>query len=380
MTRPYQIAVYYFPNYHPDPRNAQVHGEGWTEWEVVKRAVPRFPNHYQPRVPTWGYEDEFDPQVMAKKINAAADHGIDAFIFDWYWYNDGPYIERGLEKGFMKAPNADRLKFAIMWANHDWKDIHPAKLEECRDGRYRTLYPGNVTPQTFETIVQHTIEVYFKHPSYWKIDGAPYYSIYDQSKFVESFGSLNAAREALAYFRAKTKEAGFPDLHLNQVLWNSGVLPGEAELRGSNELLKHLGYDSFTSYVWVHHVPLKPFPCMDYREAFRQYMAYWEQAESEIDLPYYPNASVGWDSSPRTVQSDSFLNAGYPFTPSLVNNEPAQFRAALQAIKARMDAGKGPKILTMNSWNEWTEGSYLEPDERYGMGYLEAIRDTFGNS
>ena len=193
MTRPYQIAVYYFPNYHPDPRNAQVHGEGWTEWEVVKRAVPRFPNHYQPRVPTWGYEDESDPQVMAKKINAAADHGIDAFIFDWYWYNDGPYIERGLEKGFMKAPNADRLKFAIMWANHDWKDIHPAKLEECRDGRYRTLYPGKVTPQTFETIVQHTIEVYFKHPSYWKIDGAPYYSIYDQSKFVESFGSLNAA-------------------------------------------------------------------------------------------------------------------------------------------------------------------------------------------
>jgi hypothetical protein len=378
MSKDYQIAVYYFPNYHPDARNAIVHGPGWTEWEVVNRATPRFPDHYQPRVPTWGYTDESDPLVMEQKINAAADHGIDAFIYDWYWYDDGPFIERGLEQGFMKAPNADRLKFAIMWANHDWKDIHPAKLDECRGGRYRTLYPGKVTPETFEQIVKHTIEVYFKHPSYWKIDGAPYYSIYDQAKFIECFGSLDAAREALAYFRAETKAAGFADLHLNQVLWNSGVLPGEAESRGSNELLKILGYDSFTSYVWVHHVPLKPFPCMDYMEAFRIYMDYWQKAEGEIDLPYYPNASVGWDSSPRTVQSEAFLNAGYPFTASLIHNEPEQFKAALQAIKAKMDAGNGPKILTMNSWNEWTEGSYLEPDERYGMGYLEAIRAVFG--
>lgn len=127
-----QIAVYYFPNYHPDARNGLVHGPGWTEWELVKRAEPRFANHHQPRVPLWGYEDESDPAVMAKKIAAAADHGVSAFIFDWYWYADGPFLQRGLEEGFFGAPNNDRLKFAIMWANHTWTDIHPASRHACQ--------------------------------------------------------------------------------------------------------------------------------------------------------------------------------------------------------------------------------------------------------
>jgi hypothetical protein len=74
------VAVYYFPNYHADARNAQLHGTGWTEWELVKRAEPRFSNHDQPKVPVWGYEDEADPQVMARNIDAAADHGVDSFI------------------------------------------------------------------------------------------------------------------------------------------------------------------------------------------------------------------------------------------------------------------------------------------------------------
>ena len=44
----YQVAAYYFPNYHIDPRNAEIHGPGWTEWELVKRAEPRFAGHQQP--------------------------------------------------------------------------------------------------------------------------------------------------------------------------------------------------------------------------------------------------------------------------------------------------------------------------------------------
>src|SRR5690606_24554411 len=126
--RDVQVACYYFPNYHPDPRNEAAHGPGWTEWELVRRAEPRFLGHRQPRTPAWGEEDESDPEVMAKKIDAAADHGIDVFLFDWYYYDDGPFLERGLEQGFFNAPNRDRLKFALMWANHNWVDIHPAKL------------------------------------------------------------------------------------------------------------------------------------------------------------------------------------------------------------------------------------------------------------
>ena len=73
------------------------------EWELVKAAKPRFPGHQQPKVPLWGYTDESDPKVMAQKIAAAADHGIDAFIFDWYYYNDGPFLDRPIDIGFLKA-------------------------------------------------------------------------------------------------------------------------------------------------------------------------------------------------------------------------------------------------------------------------------------
>jgi hypothetical protein len=88
---------------------------------------------------------------------------------------------------------------------------------------------------------------------------------------------------------------------------------------------------------------------------------------------------MGWDSSPRTVQSDVFSNVGYPFMPMLGNSTPEQFRQALVRAKTFLDdAHTGHQILTINAWNEWTEGSYLEPDTEHGYTYLEAIRDVFG--
>jgi hypothetical protein len=377
MPRDCQIAVYYFPNYHSDPRNTQVHGPAWNEWELVKRAVPRFPGHNQPRMPLWGYQDEADPAVMAQKIDAAADHGGDVFLYDWYWYDDGAYLERGLEKGFFNAPNNHRLKFAIHWANHDWIDIHPAKLRECLTSDFRLLYPGAFTRLTFDKMVDYVIENYFKHPSYWMIDGAPYFSFYDLPALIKSLGGYANTLEALNDFRTKTKAAGFPDLHLNQVLWNMAVLPGESAVRDPGDLLKTLGFNSFTSYVWIHHVAMETFPETDFMLVYKKYMQYWDKASNQIDLPYFPNVTMGWDSSPRTVQSEAFINAGYPYTPCLAGNTPENFKIALQGIKERLGQSKGPQIVTINAWNEWTEGSYLEPDTQYGMGYLEAIRDVF---
>ena len=124
----YTVAAYYFGNYHVDKRNEAQHGPGWTEWRLVESAKPRFEGHVQPKVPLWGYEDESDPAVFERKINVASDSGLSAFIFDWYWYNDGPFLEAALEVGYLGAENREQLKFAIMWANHDWFDIHPAKL------------------------------------------------------------------------------------------------------------------------------------------------------------------------------------------------------------------------------------------------------------
>ena len=109
-------------------------GKNWTEWNLVEHAKPRFPGHQQPNVPLWGYEMDNDPAVMAKKIDAAADHGIDHFLFDWYWYNEtstngqpGLFQDSALEDGFLAAANRDRIKFALMWASQVRVGATPAR-------------------------------------------------------------------------------------------------------------------------------------------------------------------------------------------------------------------------------------------------------------
>jgi hypothetical protein len=372
---PITVVSYYFGQYHPnDPRNAKTKGQGWSEWELIKAARPRFAGHQQPKVPLWGYTDESDPQVMARKIATAADHGIQAFIFDWYHYDDGPFLDRPIDQGFLKATNNHRLKFAFMWANHDWiKNLFP-----YRKGDPQTvLYPGRVSPENFAKICDHVVKDYFGHPSYWKIEGKPYFSFYDLTRLLENFGSVAATRVGLDQFRAKAQAAGLPGLHLNAVAWGQPILPGEKVPADSAKLVRDLGFDSVTSYVWVHHVGL-PQQATDYDFVRDGYFAYWAQAVKLFNVPYFPNVSMGWDPSPRCDQSLAFDNSGYPFTNTIKNNTPERFRAALEMARDRLLRQKdGPRILNINCWNEWTEGSYLEPDTVNGLKYLEAVRDVF---
>src|SRR5262249_48764998 len=95
----YQIGAYYFPHWHADRSLEQIHGKRWTEWELLRRGEPRFAGHQQPKRPLWGYEDEADPAVFTRKIDAAADHALTHFLFDWYWYDDAPFLQRALEEG-----------------------------------------------------------------------------------------------------------------------------------------------------------------------------------------------------------------------------------------------------------------------------------------
>ncbi len=369
------VASYYFGNYHPgDPRNMKSKGPDWSEWELVKAAKPRFDGHHQPNVPLWGYTDESDPNVIEQKIAAAADHGVDAFIFDWYSYDDGPFLDRPIDRGFLKAGNNSRIKFAFMWANHDWAELHPYKKGTART----VLYPGRVTPKTFENICDHLIKDYFSHPSYWRIDGKPYFSFYDLTNLLESFGSVKQTRAALDAFRASAVAAGLPGLHLNAVAWGQPILPVERVPVDPAALVRDLGFDSVTSYVWVHHVAL-PAQQTDYDQVRDAYFKYWAEAEKRFAVPYYPNVTMGWDPSPRCDQGDAFDNSGYPFTNTISGNTPERFRAALELAKQRLLADpRGPRILNINCWNEWTEGSYLEPDTVNGLKYLEAVRDVFG--
>lgn len=370
-----QVAAYYFPNYHVDARNELTHGKGWSEWELVKAARLRFAGHYQPRVPMWGYTDEANPHVFAQKIDAAAAHGITSFIFDWYYYNDGPYLQRGLEEGYLGAPNNDRMKFALMWANHDWIDIHPAR----HDVTPAVLYPGAITAATWERMTDMIIERYFQHPSYWRIDGCPYFSVYELYRLVQGLGGVGQTRIALDSFRAKTRAAGFDDLHLNGVVWGVQVLPSETTISNPEEMVHALGLNSVSSYVWIHHVPMRDFPTTDYRTVMCQAVQNWSQLSKAFDVPFYPNVTMGWDSSPRTAQDGPYGNYGYPYTPSMTGNTPDAFKEAIFAAKMFLaERPTSEQIVSINAWNEWTEGSYLEPDAENGMGYLEAIKDVFG--
>jgi hypothetical protein len=371
------VVSYYFGNYHPgDARNTKTKGADWSEWELVKNAKPRFPGHQQPHVPLWGFQDEADPAVMANKINAAANYGITGFIFDWYYYNDGPFLERPIDSGFLKATNNARLKFAFMWANHDWEDIHPFHRGDQR----QLLYPGRVTPEVFSKICDHLIKDYFRRTNYWRIDGKPYFSFYDLEKLLSNFGSVAATRAALDEFRAKAGAARLPGLHLNAVVWGRTILPGENTVADPAQLVRDLGFDSVTSYVWIHHVAL-PEQQTGYNFIRDGYFNYWSKAATNFGVPYIPNVTMGWDPSPRADQSQTFDNSGYPFMNTIKDNTPENFRAALEQAKQRLLAEtNGLRILNLNCWSEWTEGSYLEPDTVHGFQYLDAVKTVFGGS
>ena len=175
---------------------------------------------------------------------------------------------------------------------------------------------------------------------------------------------------------------GFPDLHVNAVTWGVKLLPGQSEIANLPQLLDRLHIDSTTSYVWIHHTQFSKTFTTEYGDIRNQYELYRSTAANTLGKPYFPNVTVGWDSTPRACQTDNYRLGEYPFTSVIVNNTPEAFRAALESAKTFAAANLPPtrRIITLNSWNEWTEGSYLEPDTVNDMAYLDAVRDVFSQT
>jgi len=132
--------------------------------------------------------------------------------------------------------------------------------------------------------------------------------------------------------------------------------------------------------VWVHHAALQNFPVSQYDDIATGYEAYRATASDQLGKPYFPNVSVGWDCSPRACQSDIYTANGGLFMPIVQGNSPERFGEALVSAKGFLDGASNlkTKLLTINSWNEWTEGSYLEPDVKHGSAYLDKINEVFG--
>ena len=220
----------------------------------MKHAQPRFPGHMQPNVPLWGYEMDNDPTVMAKKIDAAADHGIDHFLFDWYWYNEtstngqpGLFQDSALEDGFLAAPNRHRMKFALMWASQEWMDVHPSVGPFVSYGNRTPTFIGAINRETFDHMTDHIVSRYMSQPNYLRVQTKPngpkcaFFSIYEVPTFVAGQGGEAQAKAALDAFRAKAKAAGEECLHISS--------QGGA---GSTAQAKALGLDSAANYCWYH--------------------------------------------------------------------------------------------------------------------------------
>ena len=369
MGKKYDVAAFVWPSYTGDePRTRMFWEEGYGEWQTVhniKKNSTKKPARYQyDRRPLWGYVNEANPDVMEMEIACAAKHGVNVFIYDWYWYDNRPFPENCLNDGYLKAKNNDQVKFYLMWANHDVTHMWNVELSSYTN---EVIWQGAVGMSVFKTIVERWITKYFCHPSYYKIDGKPVLMIYDVFNFVKGFGGVEGTREAVAYFRQEVKKAGYPDVHL-QVVTRNGSLKIDGPDGTVIDYYRDIGFDSGSEYQLIGFIKNKT-DFMDYEAAMSAAKQQYADMDAQKDVCYFPHVSLGWDNNPRYKE----------FTmPVLENCTPDKVEKALREAKNYVDTHDLPvPLVTINSWNEWTETSYLQPDTLYGYGYLEAVKKVF---
>ena len=364
----YDVAAYIWPAYTgAEPRAYQFWPAKIGEWETVLSAKKKFDGHTWPRKPLWGYQDEADPRIMEQQIETAVSHGVNVFIYDWYWYDNRPFLEQCLNEGFLQAKNRSKMKFCLMWANHDAGNAWDKRIADYRP--FFSIWDGAVDRKRFDTIVERMISRYFKQNNYYLIEGKPVFIIYDIPNLLKGLGGIAGTVEALESFRRAVRTAGFPDLYLMAILNDSfydlsGVDGTEKDLDFAN-IFSKIRFDAVTHYQMAHFTDVN----RDYQKIIPDMCREWEMQTQRFSIPYYPHVSIGWDNNPRF--HDLMENI-------VKNNTPENFEKALILVKEFLDRQKLPApLVTINSWNEWTESSYLLPDDLYGYGYLNAVKRVF---
>ena len=376
-----RVIAYYLPQFHPIPENDEVWGKGFTEWTNVAKAKPLFRGHYQPRIPAdLGFYDLRLPEIREQQAQMAREAGIEGFCYYHYWMGNGKQLlQRPFEE--VLASGKPDFPFCLCWANHEWTT--------------RTWQNGGKTkmiaPMVYSGNEDYTAHFNYVLPAlrdkrYITVDGKPLFSIYDPYHFTD-------VRRFMELWRQLAKENGLPGIHFTAWMSSTSTIKrkddGSIErvlpnLKSSadvyNQILS-LGFDSITSYgksraemlymgkykriitKYVHkHIPFLPSLRYNYAKVMPHFFAPEDSWEN-----VFPTIFPQWDRTPRAGSSEGIY----------VNATPDNFKRHIEdALNVIKDKQQEHQILFLKSWNEWGEGNYVEPDLRYGHGFLDAIRET----
>ncbi len=346
-----QVIAFNFPAWHASPYMERLFGRGWTEYDTLRNAKALFAGHSMPHFPLWGYYDEADPEWADREVGLAADHRVDAWMIDWYWHMGRQFYHEQLEQGFLKAGNRARLRFAIMWANHDWKNVYPARSPDEAAVLLSQLH----SLHDFEAVTNYCAEKYFSQENYFRIEGAPLFGIFDIGKVIEQLGE-DGLKRSLQTIRERSRKLGFQHVHL-QVCNGTGRYESR---------LREFGFDSATLYGtlgWTYGAK-PPGSRLPYGAGASESIAQWKERRAASPVAFFPTCSVGWDDSPRYGH----------YACVAINRSPDQFERLAQAARHFVSSGTQARLIYIGAWNEWTEDSVLLPDTYWGYSYLEALR------
>ena len=338
-----QIGAYYFPGY----------GKEHNEWEIVKSAKKYIKQQNQPKIPLNGYYNDNNPKTIKRQIKIASEHGIDSFIFDWYWKKGKIYLNKPLDL-FIKENSS--MKFALMFSWKLAKSYLPVEKGKQHESEEKRWIMTN--KKDFIKMLEFCQKKYFSNKNYWKINNQPYFIMYYVGGFLNKLGEKklkNMIEYARRYFAKKAMPIPF----------FVGVV--------TNTKKTDFGFDALTGYNFLPDFKKNAKLIQDYKSLYKKRIKDWNKISKNSKIPYIPSISAGWDATPRGIRIKKLSSKlGFPWSPVVINNNPKNFGSFLKEVK-KFCKENSIDIIHICAWNEWSEGACIEPDEKYKDGYLKQI-------